>query len=136
MTVAKLKRVMTHGGDFYGLRFDCPGCGRMHLLPTDETPAHVTKADRWKFNGDYRRPVLSPSVLNRQEMHEPPVTAENLEEWKRNPWPQAKVMRVCHSFIGCNGAQPGQITFLSDCTHALAGQTVDLPEIEEEESDG
>ncbi|MCL4695464.1 MAG: hypothetical protein KJ023_00155 [Burkholderiaceae bacterium] len=33
---------------------------------------------------------------------------------------------VCHSFVGCNGAQPGQIVFLSDCTHALAGQVREL----------
>ncbi|MCZ4340562.1 hypothetical protein O4H52_03015 [Sphingomonadaceae bacterium G21617-S1] len=29
---------------------------------------------------------------------------------------------VCHSFV-----RNGQIEFLSDCTHALAGQTVPLP---------
>jgi hypothetical protein len=27
--------------------------------------------------------------------------------------------------------RPGRIQFLGDCTHALAGQTVDLPEIQE-----
>lgn len=32
---------------------------------------------------------------------------------------------VCHSFV-----TNGRIQFLGDCTHALAGQTVDLPEIE------
>jgi hypothetical protein len=26
---------------------------------------------------------------------------------------------VCHSFMSCNGAAPGQIVFLGDCTHAL-----------------
>lgn len=31
---------------------------------------------------------------------------------------------VCHSFVTA-----GRIEFLPDCTHALAGQTVDLPEI-------
>jgi hypothetical protein len=30
---------------------------------------------------------------------------------------------VCHSFV-----TDGRIQFLGDCTHALAGQTVDLPE--------
>lgn len=30
----------------------------------------------------------------------------------------------CHSFV-----QSGRIQFLSDCTHALAGQTVDLPDL-------
>jgi hypothetical protein len=29
----------------------------------------------------------------------------------------------CHSFV-----REGRIKFLSDCTHELAGQTVDLPE--------
>ena len=32
----------------------------------------------------------------------------------------------CRSFV-----ENGQIRFLSDCTHELAGQTVDVPEIEE-----
>ena len=34
--------------------------------------------------------------------------------------------RGCHSFI-----TDGKIQFLSDCFHELAGQTVDLPEVEE-----
>ena len=29
----------------------------------------------------------------------------------------------CHSFV-----REGRIEFLSDCTHALAGQTVELPD--------
>lgn len=32
---------------------------------------------------------------------------------------------VCHSFV-----TDGRIEFLSDCHHALAGQTVDLPDWE------
>jgi hypothetical protein len=30
---------------------------------------------------------------------------------------------VCHSFV-----TDGRIQFLNDCTHPLAGQTVDIPE--------
>jgi hypothetical protein len=30
---------------------------------------------------------------------------------------------VCHSFV-----TDGRIQFLTDCTHAFAGRTVDLPE--------
>jgi len=30
----------------------------------------------------------------------------------------------CHSFV-----RDGRIEFLSDCTHALKGQTVDLPDL-------
>ena len=33
--------------------------------------------------------------------------------------------RVCHLFL-----TDGRIQFLGDCTHKLAGQTVDLPELD------
>lgn len=36
--------------------------------------------------------------------------------------------RICHSFVSCNGAQPGEIVFLSDSTHHLAGQVRPLPD--------
>ncbi len=36
-----------------------------------------------------------------------------------------KTKEQCHSFI-----EKGKIRFLPDCTHSLAGQTVDLPENE------
>lgn len=35
---------------------------------------------------------------------------------------QNKVAKVCHSFV-----REGRIQFLGDCTHRLAGHTVDLP---------
>jgi hypothetical protein len=52
------------------------------------------------FNMNLDRPTVSPSVL-----------------YSSHP--------VCHSFI-----KDGMIQFLSDCEHELAGQTVELPEIE------
>ncbi|WP_407649406.1 DUF6527 family protein [Brevibacillus composti] len=61
---------------------------------------------RWFFNGDFERPTISPSYL---------VTIG------RHPDPPDR----CHSFV-----RDGQIEFLSDCTHSLAGQTVDLPDVE------
>lgn len=75
--------------------------------------AHA-RPDLWEFNGDLERPTFTPSLLcksTRGEDHTP---------------------YVCHSFIGREGAQPGQIRFLTDCTHALAGKTVDLPEFGED----
>ena len=132
----KAKIVRDSEGLFYGIRFMCPGClwpdtGKPQavILPvswlppgeTKESP-HVANQPHWSFNGDFEKPVFGPSVLG---------------EW--NEWTGARVSttkgdgptkRCCHSFIGCNGAQPGQIKFLADSTHALAGQTVDLPEIE------
>ena len=27
----------------------------------------------------------------------------------------------CHTWVGCNGARPGEVFFLSDCSHELKG---------------
>lgn len=78
-----------------GLSFRCEGCGGWHSVTT-------TGPGAWGWNGDTERPVLTPSVL---------VTHTNTDGH-----------HVCHSFVGCNGAQPGEIIYLSDCTHHLAGQ--------------
>lgn len=58
---------------------------------------------QWSYNGDVDKPTFRPSIL------------QTLER------PSGK--EVCHSFV-----TDGRIQFLGDCTHALAGQTVDLPE--------
>lgn len=98
------------------LMFWCPGCDDAHTVSVDGAGAI------WGWNRDVERPTFTPSVLVSGTYAEPPVTSENLHEWKRAPWPQTKVQRVCHSFV-----TDGRIQFLGDCTHALAGQTVDLP---------
>ncbi|WP_165418410.1 DUF6527 family protein [Dyella amyloliquefaciens] len=119
MTKAK---IVTDGeGRFYGVQVLCPGClwpdGRpsAHLLQTDwvapgmERSTHA-RPDLWTFNGDLDRPTFAPSLL-----------------CKSHRWDGEKqVPYVCHTFI-----REGRIQFLDDCTHALAGQTVDLPEIAE-----
>lgn len=55
----------------------------------------------WSWNGSMEAPTFHPSIL---------VT---------NPGAR------CHSFV-----TDGRIQFLTDCDHPLAGQTVDLPEVE------
>lgn len=82
------------------LAFECPGCGQLHAIPT-------TGPRAWEFNGDLARPTFAPSILVR---------------WTSGPEHQAG---VCHSFV-----RDGQIQFLGDCTHTLAGKTVPLPEVE------
>lgn len=64
---------------------------------------------RWTFNGDVEKPTFTPSMLVNANMQ------------KINP----KAIR-CHSYVTA-----GRIQFLSDCTHAMAGQTVELPPIGE-----
>lgn len=56
----------------------------------------------WQFNGDLERPTFTPSLLNR-----------------------GGDIGVCHLFV-----TDGKIHYLGDCTHALAGKTVDLPEVD------
>lgn len=98
--------------------FQCPGCGTFHGVRVAPPETHL-----WIWNLDPVRPTFSPSLLVTQRTWTPPVTSENLAEWQRAPWPQTKVEHVCHSFI-----TDGRIEFLHDCTHALAGQTVDIPD--------
>jgi hypothetical protein len=52
------------------------------------------------FNGDFDKPTLTPSLLY-----------------------QGFALR-CHSYV-----TDGRIQYLSDCSHALVGQTIDLPEL-------
>lgn len=102
----------------------CPACGYTHVMGVGP---HARGA-KWDFNGDDDKPVFRPSLLMRTTLWHPPVTAENHAEYVANPWPQERREYVCHSFIGINGAQPGQIIFLGDCTHDLKGQVVELPD--------
>ncbi len=60
--------------------------------------------DGWTFNGDFEKPTVSPSIL--------------VNQGRVNP-----TAHVCHSFI-----RDGKIQFLGDCTHDLAGQTVEMQE--------
>lgn len=103
-----------------GLAFWCPGCNSSHVVWVGQG-----SGPRWGYNGNPAAPTFSPSILVKGTYAEPPVTAENLEQWKRQPWPQKDVERVCHSFV-----TDGKIQFLADCTHKLAGQTVPLPNFE------
>lgn len=55
---------------------------------------------RWQFNGDQESPTFSPSLV--VHANSPGVDR-------------------CHLYV-----RDGQIQFLSDCEHALAGRTVDM----------
>ncbi len=54
--------------------------------------------DRWQFDGDEESPTFFPSLVTRGE-------------------------KRCHLFL-----RAGQIQYLDDCDHDLAGQTVPLAE--------
>jgi hypothetical protein len=119
MAVAKINE---HGG----IRWWCPGCKHSHIVPVKQYPNRYTTAsmppDGWDWDGSLDAPTLSPSVLvyGRQtfinsDLEGDALTApENLTMTPR-----------CHTFV-----TGGRIEFLPDCTHELAGQTVDMEDIE------
>jgi len=80
----------------------CPGCNKPHHVNT-------TSVVRWDYNGDPDAPTFAPSIL---------VTYDGRDAGHDDAPPA-----ICHSFV-----RSGRIEFLGDCTHALAGQTVDMPE--------
>lgn len=62
---------------------------------------HAYTKGRWEFNGDYVKPTFSPSLL----------------------YPDRRVR--CHLFV-----TDGRIQYLSDCGHELAGQTIEMEDVE------
>jgi len=58
----------------------------------------------WNWNSSLDKPTLTPSIL--------------VNRGGQNP-----TAAVCHSYV-----TDGKIQFLADCTHKLAGQTVELPD--------
>lgn len=98
----KLKPISTTAGNPYGWSHWCPGCNDSHVIPTST----VLGDKAWGFNGDVERPTFTPSVLN---------------TWKN----EAEGLSFCCHYV----ITAGSIQFCGDCTHALAGQTVPLPEL-------
>lgn len=96
-----------------GVSFRCPGCGDVHVVPTG--------GGGWGWNGSLSSPSLSPSIS---------VTSGHYaSHWKPGDecWCGKNYhfeCYRCHSVV-----TDGKIAFCADSTHALAGQTVDLPEI-------
>lgn len=66
--------------------------------------SHVFRVPPWEFNGDYDKPTVKGSVL---------VNAD-LEK-------AAPGSIKCHLFV-----RDGKIEYLGDCTHGLAGKTVEM----------
>lgn len=99
------------------MMFECPGCGMSHQV-------HVAGAGVpvWGWNGSMDMPTFTPSVLVTGV--EPLTDEEHVAYMRGEGLPAPRPLR-CHSFV-----TDGRIQFLADSTHKLAGQTVDLPEIE------
>ena len=85
------------------LFFRCPGCDMVHGISTGKGPG-----PRWGYNGNAEAPTFTPSLLVR-------TTAAPDGRSVMTPEDEA------------------EYEFLGDCTHSLAGQTVDLPDWEDEQ---
>lgn len=79
-----------------GLAFYCPGCKMDHSVAI--SPAQNVVGASWTWNGDMDKPTFEPSIGTFMGTY-----------------------RQCHLFI-----RDGRIEFLSDCTHELRGQTVEM----------
>ena len=85
----------------------CPGCRRPHTLGVRP---NVSAGPSWEFDGNLELPTISPSI------HANPPGQYHIKQFP-----------ICHSFV-----RAGRIEYLSDTTHALSGQTIDLPEYPED----
>jgi hypothetical protein len=101
----KLRHVQDGSGGHYGYTFCCPGCDCPHTIKTEPYP------NGWGFDGNQDAPTFTPSILVY-----PSQTLDDAGQVVATP--------RCHSFV-----RAGRIEFLSDSTHKLSGQTVELPDI-------
>lgn len=92
-----------------GLMYWCQGCESTHAVTTGAGPG-----PRWTWNGNADRPTFKPSVVVRTGRAVDPTFQPE----------EGDPPEVCHTFI-----TDGRVQFLGDCTHKLAGQTLDLPEL-------
>lgn len=114
--------------------FWCPGCHEAHQI-TVRADANQ-QGPRWSYNGNPEAPMFSPSVLVRAvridggDAEVDRILDEyKLPEDRERMLADKRINTVCHSFV-----TDGQIQFLGDCTHALAGKTVPLPDFNEKEA--
>ena len=89
-----------------GILFWCPGCDGAHQVMVGAGPG-----PRWGYNGNPDAPTFTPSVM---------VSYKGKDAGIEGAPPA-----ICHSFV-----TDGRIQFLTDCTHALAGQTINLPDFD------
>ncbi len=98
--------------------FICPGCGSKHVV-------RVKGASPWAWNGSADKPTFAPSIRTTSGHFSPGFSgscwctfnAEHPDD------PTSFKCFSCHSYV-----TDGKIAFLADCSHALAGKTVEIPD--------
>lgn len=92
---------LQHDKQHQNIKFKCPGCGDIHILNLNNN-----RSPCWTWNGSESKPTIKPSI--------------NYSLKNKN----GDIVIRCHSFV-----EGGYIRFLSDCTHDMKGQEVELSEI-------
>lgn len=115
---SKLRKWVNEATGEEGLSFWCQACEGVHGI-------RIKGEHSWTWNGDADKPVFGPSVGSRGTKH---MTDDEYARVRAGE----KITPVevyCHTFVGCNGAQPGEVIFLADSTHALAGTVQPFPDL-------
>lgn len=91
--------------------FWCPGCECGHYFRAAPSPSDSPFAGNaiWTWDGNREAPTVSPSILVQYDGSDAGI--------------DGAPPKRCHFFL-----RAGTIEYLSDCTHALAGQTVLMEE--------
>ena len=106
---AKLRRATD------GFSYWCQGCEEVHGV----------RVPGWGFDGNLEQPTFTPSVLVTSGHYTPGHTGDCWCTYQaRFGKPAPFSCSRCHTFI-----TRGMVQFLADCTHALAGQTLPLPDL-------
>ncbi len=72
-----------------------------HCPGCDFPHVYYVGPGQWTFNGDLNKPSFTPSLLN--------------------TWPDGR----CHLYV-----TDGKIIYCGDCSHGLAGQTIEMADVE------
>lgn len=84
------------------LYFYCPGCKCDHGVWVNP---HNNGGAKWEWKGGMDKPIFTPSLLINSRY--------------------AGTDKICHIFV-----TDGIIHYLSDCTHELAGQNIEMEDVD------
>jgi hypothetical protein len=87
----------------HGFAWWCPACEEAHPLPYGRD---------WTFDGNLEAPTFTPSFKH---------------DWNWGPMVKPgkrEGLNVCHYIITA-----GQVAYCGDCTHAMAGKTIPMPDL-------
>lgn len=99
----KVSRVVNQKKELQGYGFHCKGCKCHHVY---YTVSQHKGALVWLFNGDMEKPTFRASLLVNADLSCPSTPR-------------------CHIFV-----TDGKIQYLNDCTHELAGKTIEMEDVD------